>query len=194
MPPKRKYSSTKSASSSSKKKRVKYASTGTMSRPKFANLLRQQLVLGKGPVPPSVIVNLKYCAGFQTDGSNYDNVFNLNSLFDPEQTGTGHQPLGRDQYNTFYNRYRVLKVRVKLIFQGDPVVVSAPQVVGLVADNSQSIYTDMDTALEQQGAYHTLTGGYGGACVTIVRNYDLAKITGVTAAAYKDDRFQMHRS
>jgi hypothetical protein len=33
--------------------------------------------------------------------------FRVNSIFDPDYTGVGHQPLGHDQWATFYNRSRV---------------------------------------------------------------------------------------
>lgn len=33
---------------------------------------------------------------------------NLNSIFDPNRTGTGHQPYGHDTFQTLYNRYRVI--------------------------------------------------------------------------------------
>lgn len=34
-------------------------------------------------------------------------LYNLNSLYDPNRTGTGHQPMGYDQLVALYNRYRV---------------------------------------------------------------------------------------
>lgn len=40
-------------------------------------------------------------------GSSY--VFKLNSLHDPDATGVGHQPYGRDQWAAFYNKYYVYK-------------------------------------------------------------------------------------
>lgn len=36
-------------------------------------------------------------------------VFNLNSIFDPNRTGIGHQPYGHDSLQAIYNRYRVVK-------------------------------------------------------------------------------------
>lgn len=36
-----------------------------------------------------------------------ENAFRLNSLFDPDFTGTGTQPIGFDQWSALYNRYRV---------------------------------------------------------------------------------------
>lgn len=47
-------------------------------------------------------------------GSQY--VFRLNSLYDPDLTGTGHQPYGFDQYAALFNRYKVDKVTVDVIF------------------------------------------------------------------------------
>lgn len=44
-------------------------------------------------------------------GSHY---FRLNSIFDPDKTGIGHQPLYHDQYAPFYNHYRVKKAVVRV--------------------------------------------------------------------------------
>ncbi len=41
--------------------------------------------------------------------------FSLNSLFDPDTTGVGHQPYGFDQFKAFYGYYRVDRCTVRLI-------------------------------------------------------------------------------
>lgn len=43
-----------------------------------------------------------------------DTVFGLNNAFDPEFTGTGHQPRDFDQWSAIYGRYRVLKTLVEV--------------------------------------------------------------------------------
>lgn len=45
-------------------------------------------------------------------GTEY--VFNMNSLFDPNQTGTGHQPYGFDQLTPWFNTYCVEDVELVL--------------------------------------------------------------------------------
>lgn len=40
--------------------------------------------------------------------SNAQNVYDLNGLFDPDSTGTGHQPYPYDQWTTFYGKYQVV--------------------------------------------------------------------------------------
>ncbi len=43
-------------------------------------------------------------------------IFSLNSLFDPDQGGVGHQPYGYDQLATLYSRYKVNAVLVTTVF------------------------------------------------------------------------------
>nr|WAE43061.1 MAG: capsid protein [Cressdnaviricota sp.] len=38
--------------------------------------------------------------------------FKVNSIFDPDLTGAGHQPLGRDTWAAIYNYYKVLEVNI----------------------------------------------------------------------------------
>jgi hypothetical protein len=40
-------------------------------------------------------------------GARADQQFRLNSIFDPDYTGVGHQPLAHDQWALFYNHYVV---------------------------------------------------------------------------------------
>jgi len=72
-------------------------------------------------IAPRYITKLKYAErySFSAPGSNLAGVqvFNLNSIFDPDRTGVGHQPLGRDQLALLYNRYRVFAVSWQIAFQ-----------------------------------------------------------------------------
>lgn len=52
-------------------------------------------------------------------------VFNANSLFDPDLTGTGHQPMGYDDVTTRFAHYYVEKVHVTAIWMGDSTEVAA---------------------------------------------------------------------
>lgn len=45
-----------------------------------------------------------------------EHLFKLNSLFDPDTTGTGHQPYWFDQLNNIYKAYRVMGVRARVTF------------------------------------------------------------------------------
>lgn len=61
------------------------------------------------PFPSRQIVKMKYSQAVTTNvGNAYNYLFNLNSIFDPDRTGTGHQPYGHDTLQTLYSRYRVI--------------------------------------------------------------------------------------
>jgi hypothetical protein len=68
---------------------------------------------------PHMYITLRYAENISTSvvtvsGSNQ--IFRLNSIFDPNAAVGGTQPYGYDQVAALYNRYRVLKTRWKVIF------------------------------------------------------------------------------
>ncbi len=71
------------------------------------------------PFPLRFRSTLRYCQAVTlTAGAagvfGTEQVFRLNSLYDPDLTGTGHQPYGFDTLATLYYKYKVLAVRVSL--------------------------------------------------------------------------------
>lgn len=64
------------------------------------------------PFPSRLITKMKYAEQLSVIGgigSGFAQYrFNLNSIYDPNRTGIGHQPYGRDEANAIYNRYRVI--------------------------------------------------------------------------------------
>lgn len=87
-------------------------------------------------VPDRMLLKLPYYESIKWSGNPvayYD--WNLNSIYDPNRTGTGHQPLGYDQWATFYNRYRVYGVTVRFSATN---LADVPVRIGIVGDNSSS--------------------------------------------------------
>ena len=66
--------------------------------------------------PPEMVVKMPYY--FSTNYSQAPgiiatgNQFKVNSIYDPDLTGIGHQPLGRDTWAGIYDYYKVLETRV----------------------------------------------------------------------------------
>lgn len=50
--------------------------------------------------------------------------FNANGMYDPYASGSGHQPMGFDQWMTFYNHYTVVqgKITLKINESGTPLI------------------------------------------------------------------------
>lgn len=85
------------------------------------------------PFKPKMTVKLHYSETFTfTTGTlgvyGTQQSMLLNSLFDPNETGTGHQPYGFDQLTLLYRRYKVNAVLIELVFtdpSNDGMVVAA---------------------------------------------------------------------
>lgn len=113
----------------------------------------------------------------------YEYLFNLNSLFDPDRTATGHQPLGFDQLKTLYNRYRVYKVDYDIQWvttTSDPVMIIA------VPTNESPGIGSLETSLETYSARCSRAGNVYSPC-RIQGTVDLALLNGKTLQQYTDD-------
>lgn len=91
--------------------------------------------LALGPTYPNgLLAKHKYSDSMMLSGSYVQNdvqtnamrSFRTSSLFDPDRTGTGHQPLFYDEMTAIYNQYRVLGAKAKIRFVNccnEPVIV-----------------------------------------------------------------------
>jgi len=73
--------------------------------------------------PSNKIVRMRYAERISMAPENVASFafynFSANNAFDPNRSGTGHQPMGYDQWSGFYNHYVVVgsKITVKFIPQ-----------------------------------------------------------------------------
>lgn len=95
-------------------------------------------------------------------GANY--LFRCNSLYDPNQSGVGHQPMGRDQYANFYKRYVVIgsKITVRFIAQEGNTATNSPDDttnVGIttIADTSDTIIQPTEFMENNRTTYGVIT-------------------------------------
>jgi len=126
---------------------------------------------------------LRYADTFSltsTTGAVASYVFSANGLYDPNITGTGHQPMGFDQMMVSYEHYCVLGARIRINARCGSVTNTFPTVaVSLSAaatpiTNSQQI-TECGNAVLQ---FLYPQGIYGGMR-TVENAIDIAKFGGV---------------
>ncbi len=100
--------------------------------------------------PEKLVTKLKYAEILQitsTAGGNAGNIFNINSTFDPNQSGIGHQPLYRDTYAAIYDQYAVISATAKVTFISN--ATTSAMIVGVVIDDDSSISSTIETLIEQ---------------------------------------------
>lgn len=167
----------------------KYAPKTKMIRRK--RIARPRVVVNRAlhPIPQRYITKMKYSEQFSTDANgNYQ--FNLNSIWDPNRSGVGHQPYGFDTLATLYNRYRVISCGWRI----QPIVVSGNtnniQLAAFPANESNTTILSMAEMRENPRVKY-VTQTSGGGAVTLAGKTYIPSLVGRTKAQYMaDDRYQ----
>jgi hypothetical protein len=145
------------------------------------------------PVAQRMRTKLRYAESFSYGtgavGAYQEYLFNLNSLHDPNRTGTGHQPLGYDQLSAFYNRWRVESVRITLFVEATSQSTTTQQ-ISMCATNSTGVLSTCADALEHP--YGKMVQIYpGGGAEILDMSIPLWVLTGQLRSAYDaDDSYQ----
>jgi len=131
----------------------------TMRRSRLASRVPQRQGNWR-PLPMRNTIKFHYSTQILQDpgsGSVTDYMFSANGLYDPDISGTGHQPYGFDQLMEMYAHYTVIgsKIKVRLVNNGnDPIWT------GVLLRNSNTTLsgTNISQLMEQPGSNFRLIG------------------------------------
>lgn len=142
------------------------------------------------PFPDSRLVRHKYCDTISLSagtggGAASTWIFRTNSLYDPDYTGVGHQPMFHDEMAAQYKTYTVLRSWIRITF---PNEANIAQNLYLWADSDVTTPPNHSTLLEQH-APRALGIKLDAASQPLVLTgwYDLAKWSKTTRAAVLSD-------
>lgn len=136
-------------------------------------------------VPDRMIVRMTYEDVYSITAPN-QRQWRLNSIFDPDFTGVGHQPRGHDQWASFFQSYRVFACKAKFFIQNTDD--TGALTIGLIPDNTAGSY--INTYLSEVPKCRTvqLASGDGGiACKSIYYKASIPHILGYTSQQYKNN-------
>lgn len=166
---------------------MKKVTTKITMRPRKAKIFRVPTGF-----PTSRLVRMRYCENYSmtsTLGIMNSYTFRCNSIYDPNQTGVGHECFGRDQWATFYNKYVVLGAKIKIVAQGggSSNTGSVPVYTGIKRDLDNSIASDYNT-LKEQGTASRVFQPAGEAKLVLTSYYSAKKHWGVSSVKDNLDR------
>lgn len=146
--------------------------------------------------PDRIMVKMPYFERFNitqaiSGGGNY--FWNMNSIWDPNRSGVGHNPATYSQWNVFYNRYRVIGVKARVNFY-----ITGTGSAALASGAKCYIYGANDTTqspgYEQLEQSHIAVGQinpWGKPICTLTKYFNIQRLTGRTLSQYMaDDRYQ----
>lgn len=154
---------------------------------------RANIQTARNPFGTQYMATLTYADSFNFNigalGTTNAYTFRLNSLFDPDLTGIGHQPYQLDQLSAIYKRYQVYGARVHLSFS-DPsgpttyvgyrvrsssnTTVSAGQIIGAIREMQSAKINHLSESGSERKDYSFYV--------------DMAKVEGVSKATYQTDQ------
>lgn len=124
--------------------------------------------------PETFTTSLKYVEVVELDcealGAPKKYEFRANSIYDPNLTGTGHQPIGRDQFAALYDHYTVIGSKMKATFypKGDYTQNVSMFLGGMVTDTTNT-FTSVSEMLEQSNSKGNILTKLG-TKASVVRN------------------------
>lgn len=132
--------------------------------------------------PPQMMSRLRYVDTYtitSSVGSTGKQVIYINSTFDPDNTGTGHQPLYRDTYAALYDHYAVVSAKARVKFFNTETVLLG---CGVVIDDDNStaglaLATIRELSLGDSVILPPLTGSLSTHTFTV--DWDCKKILGI---------------
>lgn len=160
----------------------KYAAKKRNVRPK----VRVQMGMG---FPKQIMVTHKYVQSFtmtSTIGAMTSTRFTANGMFDPDITGTGHQPMYFDQYSAIYDHYCVIGSRIVVKAVNTVAGTSAAGRLTILVNDDTSITTsNVETIAEQnQGlSVRIIPAGYNDKPVTMMAKFSAKKFFGGSTLA-----------
>lgn len=140
-------------------------------------------------VPPEVRTVLPYHEEVTATSGTYfaDRVYSLNSLYDPDITSTGHQPMGFDQWGVFYDNYRVIQTSYQ--FRVNNASTTSGLSVYLVVSNDPTPITSTPIAGENPYTQELIVGAATGNDIrTRTAVYNLPQLFGRTLAQYRTEK------
>lgn len=157
----------------------------------FARRKKRTVLVNRSlqPISQRYICRMKYAENVlrTSVGGPATYEFNLNSIYDPNRTGTGHQPYGHDQFSGLYNRYRVISCSYAISAidtNGKYIQVAA------IPANEPITFTGIDSATENPRCRY-ITQAPNAALKTLKGTVYMPSLVGRSKAQYMaDDRYQ----
>lgn len=123
-----------------------------------------------------------------TSGGLTKQVWGANDIFDPNNTGGGHQPLYHDTFAAIYDHYAVISSKIIITLANRSTTDSA--VVSLTNEDDASGSSTTTTLVEQGNAMSKVITPLGGSKseVTLTRTFSAKKILTIdpfTSQSYK---------
>lgn len=173
------------------KSRRRFTRRKKVCRSRFVNTQKPYTKISRMPVPERFFTKLQYSEiiTFTLSAPNtlYSYLFQ-SSIYDPDYTAAGHQPLWRDTLATMYGRFRVFGVKYSIAFKNTNV--SQLTWAYIKHSDNSTTETNSNTLRERREGKSLMLDSNSGRTNTVRGYLDVAKSYGLSKREfYNDDSF-----
>lgn len=142
------------------------------------------------PFAQRYITKMKYAEAISiSSGGPQVYRWNLNSVFDPNRSGTGHQPYGHDTLASVYNRYRVISC--SYVISGVDTAGRYISICAIPGNEEVTIATLTNSEIRENPRCKYITQAPNANLKMLTGKVYLPSLTGRTKSQYmSDDRYQ----
>lgn len=141
------------------------------------------------PFPLIQFAKLTYVQEFTLNPSSSTpvyQIFRANSLYDPDYTGAGSQPMGFDQFTTLYNHYEVYGSRIEL-----QIVPNGNNgYFGITIDDDATLTTSLTDAMTQRGTRWKAVPNSASSIIKVYNSYSQVKAFGKSSRGTDNQKAQ----
>lgn len=141
---------------------------------------KSNVMLGLG-FPKKITATHKYneVLALNTGAAGLTNsvYYSCNGMYDPNVTGTGHQPYYFDQLGALYDQYVVIGAKIKLKFSKTPLNTDHPTICGVLINDDASGNADINTLMENSNVRWGMLST-GNPVLTLTKNWSAKKNFG----------------
>jgi len=112
-------------------------------------------------------------------------VIRASDLYDPDYTGSGHQPMGFDQVMSSYNHFAVLRARLNLTVSN--TTNTTPVTVCIRQDANLTPLTVIEQIMEFGGLVTTRIDAFSNESARLTLEADFASLQGLSPSVYLAD-------
>lgn len=134
--------------------------------------------------PKNQYVHMRYCETLSLDGSSVisPKIYRANSIYDPDYSTGGHQPMGYETWLKLYNQYIVVKSRCKMTVCQVATATGEPFYASLGLQNAVDTRTMIERLETGDTTMKLMQGAtaYGNKGTTLIRWFDQKKFFNLT--------------
>lgn len=131
--------------------------------------------------PKQMTMTHRYCARgqLQTGASGVlaSVSYRCNGMYDPDYSGTGHQPYYFDQISAVYNHWTVIGSKITIRVAKSDANVNSPIIIGCMINDDGTVTPNIDGLCEHPSSTHRVLG-YGNPATTFIKKWSAKKTFG----------------